>query len=164
MIRMISFYRDFLDGTIYTVVALVAVILILAIIGFMMEKIKSYKEEQAKTAYMRLKETEQRGDTIVFDSKVDRIVGTPVEKTEADLQESSPSKIMLTPAPAPESQQEEIVNKQDTVVTINSSTLDVPEIVEEQSENPQTESVSKTEDLTKVIDFGSTDDVKIDEL
>lgn len=164
MIRMISFYRDFLDGTIYTVVALVAVILILAIIGFMMEKIKSYKEEQAKTAYMRLKETEQRGDTIVFDSKVDRIVGTPVEKTEADLQESSPSKIMLTPAPELESQQEEIVNKQDTVVTINSSTLDVPEIVEEQSENPQTESVSKTEDLTKVIDFGSTDDVKIDEL
>lgn len=161
---MISFYRDFLDGTIYTVVALVAVILILAIIGFMMEKIKSYKEEQAKTAYMRLKETEQRGDTIVFDSKVDRIVGTPVEKTEADLQESSPSKIMLTPAPELESQQEEIVNKQDTVVTINSSTLDVPEIVEEQSENPQTESVSKTEDLTKVIDFGSTDDVKIDEL
>ena len=127
---MISFYRDFLDGTIYTVVALVAVILILAIIGFMMEKIKSYKEEQAKTAYMRLKETEQRGDTIVFDSKVDRIVGTPVEKTEADLQESSPSKIMLTPAPELESQQEEIVNKQDTVVTINSSTLDVPEIVE----------------------------------
>ena len=164
MIRMISFYRDFLDGTIYTVVALVAVILILAIIGFMMEKIKSYKEEQAKTAYMRLKETEQRGDTIVFDSKVDRIVGIPVEKTEADLQESSPSKIMLTPAPELESQQEEIVNKQDTVVTINSSTLDVPEIVEEQSENPQTESVSKTEDLTKVIDFGSTDDVKIDEL
>ena len=164
MIRMISFYRDFLDGTVYTVVALVAVILILAIIGFMMEKIKSYKEEQAKTAYMRLKETEQRGDTIVFDSKVDRIVGTPVEKTEADLQESSPSKIMLTPAPELESQQEEIVNKQDTVVTINSSTLDVPEIVEEQSENPQTESVSKTEDLTKVIDFGSTDDVKIDEL
>lgn len=161
---MISFYRDFLDGTIYTVVALVAVILILAIIGFMMEKIKSYKEEQAKTAYMRLKETEQRGDTIVFDSKVDRIVGIPVEKTEADLQESSPSKIMLTPAPELESQQEEIVNKQDTVVTINSSTLDVPEIVEEQSENPQTESVSKTEDLTKVIDFGSTDDVKIDEL
>ena len=111
-----------------------------------------------------MKETEQRGDTIVFDSKVDRIVGTPVEKTEADLQESSPSKIMLTPAPELESQQEEIVNKQDTVVTINSSTLDVPEIVEEQSENPQTESVSKTEDLTKVIDFGSTDDVKIDEL
>lgn len=164
MIRMISFYRDFLDGTIYTVVALVAVILILAIIGFMMEKIKSYKEEQAKTAYMRLKETEQRGDTIVFDSKVDRIIGIPVEKTEADLQESSSSKIMLTPAPELESPQEEIVNKQDTVVTINSSTLDVPEIVEEQSENPQTESVSKTEDLTKVIDFGSTDDVKIDEL
>ncbi len=161
---MISFYRDFLDGTIYTVVALVAVILILAIIGFMMEKIKSYKEEQAKTAYMRLKETEQRGDTIVFDSKVDRIIGIPVEKTEADLQESSSSKIMLTPAPELESPQEEIVNKQDTVVTINSSTLDVPEIVEEQSENPQTESVSKTEDLTKVIDFGSTDDVKIDEL
>lgn len=161
---MISFYRDFLDGTIYTVVALVAVVLILAIIGFMMEKIKSYKEEQAKIAYVRLKEVEQRGDTIVFDSKADRIVGTPVEKTEDGIQESSSSAITLTPASTPESNQEEDVNKRDAVMTIDSSTLDVPEIIEEKEEESQTESEPKAEDLTQVIDFGSTDDVKIDEL
>lgn len=161
---MISFYRDFLDGTIYTVVALVAVVLILAIIGFMMEKIKSYKEEQAKIAYVRLKEVEQRGDTIVFDSKVDRIVGTPVEKTEDDIQESPSSAITLTPASTPESNQEEDVNKRDAVMTIDSSSLDVPEIIEEREEEPQSESEPKVEDLTQVIDFGSTDDVKIDEL
>ena len=106
---MISFYRDFLDGTVYTVVALVAVVLILAIIGFMMEKIKSYKEEQAKIAYVHTKETEQRGDTIVFDSKADHIVGTPVEKTQDDKQESSSSTIMLTPASTPEPSREEDV-------------------------------------------------------
>ena len=49
-------------------------------------------------------------------------------------------------------------------MTIDSSTLDVPEIVEEETEEPQTESEPKAEDLTRVIDFGSTDDVKIDEL
>ena len=156
---MISFYRDFLDGTVYTVVALVAVVLILAIIGFMMEKIKAYKEEQAKIAYVHTKETEQRGDT-----KADHIVGTPVEKTQDDGQGSSSSTITLTPASAPEPPQEEDVNKRDAVMTIDSSTLDVPEIVEEETEEPQTESEPKAEDLTRVIDFGSTDDVKIDEL
>lgn len=161
---MISFYRDFLDGTVYTVVALVAVVLILAIIGFMMEKIKAYKEEQAKIAYVHTKETEQRGDTIVFDSKADHIVGTPVEKTQDDGEGSSSSTITLTPASAPEPPQEEDVNKRDAVMTIDSSTLDVPEIVEEETEEPQTESEPKAEDLTRVIDFGSTDDVKIDEL
>ena len=161
---MISFYRDFLDGTVYTVVALVAVVLILAIIGFMMEKIKACKEEQAKIAYVHTKETEQRGDTIVFDSKADHIVGTPVEKTQDDGQGSSSSTITLTPASAPEPSQEEDVNKRDAVMTIDSSTLDVPEIVEEETEEPQTESEPKAEDLTQVIDFGSTDDVKIDEL
>lgn len=161
---MISFYRDFLDGTVYTVVALVAVVLILAIIGFMMKKIKAYKEEQAKIAYVHTKETEQRGDTIVFDSKADHIVGTPVEKTQDDGQGSSSSTITLTPASAPEPSQEEDVNKRDAVMTIDSSTLDVPEIVEEETEEPQTESEPKAEDLTQVIDFGSTDDVKIDEL
>ena len=161
---MISFYRDFLDGTVYTVVALVAVVLILAIIGFMMEKIMAYKEEQAKIAYVHTKETEQRGDTIVFDSKADHIVGTPVEKTQDDGQGSSSSTITLTPASAPEPSQEEDVNKRDAVMTIDSSTLDVPEIVEEETEEPQTESEPKAEDLTQVIDFGSTDDVKIDEL
>lgn len=77
---MISFYRDFLDGTVYTVVALISVVFILAIIGFMMEKMKAYKEEQAKIAYVRTKEAEPQKDTIIFDSKADRIVGTPTEK------------------------------------------------------------------------------------
>ena len=152
---MISFYRDFLDGTTYTVVALIAVVLILGIVGFMMEKIKSYKEEQAKIAYDRTKEAEQRGDTIVFDSKADRIVGT-------EPNDSSPT-ITLSPASTSENvtaTNDQDVNKRDNVMTIDSSTLDVPEIVEDNTKEPQ----PKAEDLTQVIDFGSTDDVKIDEL
>lgn len=160
---MISFYRDFLDGTTYTVVALIAVVLILGIVGFMMEKIKSYKEEQAKIAYDRTKEAEQRGDTIVFDSKADRIVGTPVEKkVDTESNDSSPT-ITLSPASTSENvtaTNDQDVNKRDNVMTIDSSTLDVPEIVEDNTKEPQ----PKAEDLTQVIDFGSTDDVKIDEL
>lgn len=55
---------------------------------------------------------------------------------------------------------DEDVNKRDSVMTIDSSTLDVPEIAENNTKEPQ----PKAEDLTQVIDFGSTDDVKIDEL
>ena len=160
---MISFYRDFLDGTVYTVVALISVVFILAIIGFMMEKMKAYKEEQAKIAYVRTKEAEPQKDTIIFDSKADRIVGTPTEKKLEAEQENSPATITLSPASTSETAtmtRDEDVNKRDSVMTIDSSTLDVPEIAENNTKEPQ----PKAEDLTQVIDFGSTDDVKIDEL
>ncbi len=153
---MISFYRDFLDGTVYSVVALISVIFIIAIIGFMMEKIKAYKEEQAKIAYIKTKEDEQRGGTIIFDSKTD-MVKTKVTSPQEENTELKPN----TP---PEEEIEDTVNRRDEVMTIDSSTLDVPEIIEESTENQDINPEEKVEDLTKVIDFGSTDDVKIDEL
>lgn len=153
---MISFYRDFLDGTVYSVVALISVIFIIAIIGFMMEKIKAYKEEQAKIAYIKTKEDEQRGGTIIFDSKTD-MVKTEVTSPQEENTELKPN----TP---PEEEIEDTVNRRDEVMTIDSSTLDVPEIIEESTENQDINPEEKVEDLTKVIDFGSTDDVKIDEL
>lgn len=46
---VISFFRDTLDGGLYYVVVVICLILIMAIIGFIMEKAKIAKEESEKT-------------------------------------------------------------------------------------------------------------------
>ncbi len=46
---LISFFRDTLDGGLYYVVVVICLILIMAIIGFIMEKAKLAKEESMKT-------------------------------------------------------------------------------------------------------------------
>lgn len=50
LIRMIEFFRDVLDGPLYIVVAILSVIFIVAIIGFIMERKKFEKEEKSKIA------------------------------------------------------------------------------------------------------------------
>lgn len=49
-----KFFRDVLDGPLYIIVVVVAVILIMAIIGFIMEKKKLAKEAQEKIATVEL--------------------------------------------------------------------------------------------------------------
>lgn len=49
-----KFFRDVLDGPLYIIVAIVAIILIMAIIGFIMEKKKLAKEAQDKIATVDL--------------------------------------------------------------------------------------------------------------
>ena len=49
---MIEFYRDVLSGPLYIVVALLSLIFIMAIIGFMMERIKLEKDEKGRIAYV----------------------------------------------------------------------------------------------------------------
>lgn len=46
---IISFFRDTLDGGLYYVIVVICLILIMAIIGFIMEKAKIAKEESEKT-------------------------------------------------------------------------------------------------------------------
>lgn len=50
---MIWFYRDFLDGALYVVIALLALIFILAIIGFIMERLQLEKEEKNRVAVLQ---------------------------------------------------------------------------------------------------------------
>lgn len=47
---MIEFFRDVLSGPVYIVVAILAVIFIMAIIGFLMERKKLEKEEKERIA------------------------------------------------------------------------------------------------------------------
>ena len=52
---MIEFFRDILDGPIYIIVAILSLIFIMAIIGFMMERNKLAKEEKARITYVNNK-------------------------------------------------------------------------------------------------------------
>ena len=47
---MINFFRDVLDGPLYIVIAILSVIFIMAIIGFLMERKKLEEDEKAKFA------------------------------------------------------------------------------------------------------------------
>lgn len=49
---MIEFFRDKLDGPLYVIVALISLFLIVAIIGFIMERIKLQKEENEKVVHI----------------------------------------------------------------------------------------------------------------
>ncbi len=49
-----KFFRDVLDGPLYIIVAIVAIILIMAIIGFILEKKKIAKEQEDKIATVDL--------------------------------------------------------------------------------------------------------------
>lgn len=49
---MVNFFRNTLDGPLYVIVAILALIFIMAIIGFLMERKKLEKEEKDKIAYI----------------------------------------------------------------------------------------------------------------
>ena len=49
---MVEFFRDRLDGVLYVIVALFALFLIMAIIGFIMERLKLEKEANEKVAHV----------------------------------------------------------------------------------------------------------------
>ena len=47
-----KFFRDILDGPLYIIVALLSLIFIMAIIGFLMERKRLEKEEKARIVYV----------------------------------------------------------------------------------------------------------------
>ena len=49
---MIEFFRDVLDGPLYYVVVVLAIIFIMAIIGFIMERKQLEKEAKGKVAFV----------------------------------------------------------------------------------------------------------------
>ena len=50
--KVIEFIRDFFDGPVYIVVAIISVILIMAIIGYLMEKKQKADEAAGKIAHV----------------------------------------------------------------------------------------------------------------
>ncbi len=49
---MIWFYRDFLDGFVYIIVAILSLIFVMAIIGFIMERMQLKKEQENRMAVL----------------------------------------------------------------------------------------------------------------
>lgn len=74
-----KFYRDVLDGPLYYIVALVAVILIMAIIGFLMERKKLFKEKENKIAHVEKDVTPIKEVEIVKNNADVAPVETPVD-------------------------------------------------------------------------------------
>ena len=135
---MIRFFRDVLDGPLYLVLVVVCIILIMAIIGFIMERKKLEKEAKEKTVIID-------GTTPI----------EPVRTREVVLNTTEQVEVETIPNPLSNPEIEEI--KKEETFTIDSSNVQVSETVVEEPEK-----LVKTEDVVEIIDFGSTEDVNID--
>lgn len=134
---MIHFFRDVLDGPLYLVIVIISIILIMAIIGFIMERKKLEKEEKDKSVIVA-------GVTPM----------EPVRTREVVLNTSENSNVQTisNPLTNPEADM-----KREQNFNIDSSDVQVNETVVDN--DIQT---FKAEDVAEVIDFGSTKDVNID--
>lgn len=56
---MVKFFRDFLSGPIYVVVLIISIILIMAIIGYLLEKKQKQEEAEGKIAHVGRKIKEE---------------------------------------------------------------------------------------------------------
>lgn len=84
---MIWFFRDFLDGPLYLVVAFFCLIFIMAILGFMMERKQLEKEEKNKMVVLN-----NQNNTPIYDvgsyeesirqNSANQTVSTPSEKAQ----------------------------------------------------------------------------------
>lgn len=88
---MVEFFRDKLDGALYIVVALIALFFIMAIIGFIMERLKLEKEEKEKFA------------------RVGRSVVTPVIPIEPVAVEPKTEQIVDTNPIPPTPQEDDLI-------------------------------------------------------
>ncbi len=137
---MISFFRDFLDGPIYLILVVVCIILIMAIIGFIMERKKFEKEERNRIAVVG-------GEVTPIKAVNARQV--IIEKPD-DLEEKHPIHNSIT------NPEEDL--KRDSTFTIDSNEVKVPEVV---TVSEPVEEI-KVEDITPVVDFGITDNVTVE--
>ena len=80
---MIWFFRDFLDGPLYLVVAFFCLIFIMAILGFMMERKQLEKEEKNKMVVLN-----NQNDTPIYD----------VGSYEESIRQNSANQTVSTPS------------------------------------------------------------------
>ena len=97
---MVEFFRDVLDGPLYIIVALLSLIFIMAIIGFIMERSKLAKDEKGRIAYVNNKPD---SPMTPVDANVTQTAPTPVnvndvkEEIPQKPDESNPSLLVKTP-------------------------------------------------------------------
>ena len=166
---MISFFRDFLDGPIYIVAVIICVILIMAIIGFIMERKKFEKEEQEKRVTV-----ERTAPVESVITPVEPVV-TPVEPVISPIEpvvtKMEPVEVREVVLNNPIENTQTIPNpltnpetelKRDQTFTLNSNDVKVEEVVV--ANNNANVGETRVEDVATVIDFGSTEDIKIENL
>lgn len=100
---MIWFFRDFLDGPLYLVVAFFCLIFIMAILGFMMERKQLEKEEKNKMVVLNNKSTTQIYDVGSYEESIRQtsnneqvnISGIPVQDNQvANPQSVIPDEVL----------------------------------------------------------------------
>ncbi len=79
---MIKFFRDFLSGPVYVVVLLISIVLIMAIIGYLMEKKQKADEANGKIVHV--------GKKVKNENK--EIPSTPVENAAMPQENNEESK------------------------------------------------------------------------
>ncbi len=161
---MIYFFRDIIDGPIYIIAIIISLFGIMAIFGFMLERLKK-KEERAAL----VKDVESLNSSKLVISSVqleeekdeERLDLKGSDKKTESVLELNSSDIITTDSPIEE---KIVVNKtsndEEDVLSINSSDVIVNEIVEEDEVQSLEEENHKVKDMTQVIDFGSTDSVE----
>lgn len=100
---MIWFFRDFLDGPLYLVVAFFCLIFIMAILGFMMERKQLEKEEKNKMVVLNNQNIIQTYDVGSYEESIRQnisneqanISGIPIDNSQvAQVQSVIPNEVL----------------------------------------------------------------------
>ena len=98
---MIKFFRNTLSGPLYVIVAVLSIIFIMAIIGFIMERKKQEQEEEGRIAYIKNAEPMEPVETKTVETSIPVVeqpkVDNKVNETVPQQPEENPSLIVETP-------------------------------------------------------------------
>ena len=163
---MIHFYRDILDGLLYFALSALSIMLIMALIGYILETINGKKEEEAvEDIQLPLYKPEpdmKLSNTLNLDSiaSAEDVLSIHQLKSKDHSYKYEEKKVEVNEEPTLELEIPE--QKQEEVITIDSSSLDVE--VKEVETKEVGQEPAKVEEVKPVIDFGSTEDVNLNEL
>lgn len=85
---MIKFFRDVLDGPVYLIFVVICILLIMAIIGFIMERKKLEKEENDKRIVIGGATPMEpvRTKEVVLNTKEETTINAKINEVESDVQ------------------------------------------------------------------------------
>lgn len=155
---MIHFFRDIIDGPVYIAVTIISFFGIMAILGFMAERLKK-KEEQV--ALVKDVESVNRSKLVISSIQLDEEKEENLKEEKENILEINSDEVSSPQITLEEnSDVNKTSNGEEVILSINSSDVVVSEIVEEEKTPPSEEETHKIKDMTQVIDFGSTDSVE----
>ncbi len=163
---MIHFFRDVIDGPIYIAVVVICLFGIMAIFGFMAERLKK-KEE--KVALVKDVDSINNSKLVITSESLEHDLDNDhslelLEKSStdsSDILELNSNEILEEEVSSLEdSTVNKLSNDEEGILSINSADVVVSETILEEEESIEKEETKKITDMTQVIDFGSTDSVE----